>query len=290
MLFNVMRKIMLVSGLFFVFATTFAQAEVWTNYNIMTFNIRYDNPEDGLNNWKFRKKNVVNLIRFQEVDVLGLQEVLSNQLREMSGQLQEYAVIGVGREDGKEKGEYSPILYKKNKFTLIKSGYFWLSETPEKPSKGWDAACERIATWAQFKVKETGEKFFVLNTHFDHIGTIAREESVKLIQKKTAELSQGLPQIVMGDFNAVPESSVVQGIVNPTKDSKLFDSKKLASLVYGPDWSFHEFGKIPFAERALIDYVFISENIKVLKYGVLAETLNKCFLSDHAPVLVKVSL
>ena len=96
--------------------------------------------------------------------------------------------------------------------------------------------------------------------------------------------------IVMGDFNAVPESSVVQGIVNPTKDSKLFDSKKLASLVYGPDWSFHEFGKIPFAERPLIDYVFISENIKVLKYGVLAETLNKCFLSDHAPVLVKVSL
>ena len=107
---------MLVSGLFFVFATTLAQTKVRTNLNVMTFNIRYDNPDDGLNNWKFRKKNVVNLIRFQEVDVLGLQEVLSNQLREMSGQLQEYAVIGVGREDGKEKGEYSPILYKKNKY------------------------------------------------------------------------------------------------------------------------------------------------------------------------------
>ena len=204
--------------------------------------------------------------------------------------MQEYTAIGVGREDGKEKGEYSPILFKKDKFTLIKSGYFWLSQTPEKPSKGWDAACERIATWAQLKDKATGKKFFVLNTHFDHIGTIARQESVKLIQNKTAELSEGLPQIVMGDFNANPESSVVQEIISPTKAITLLDSKKIASLVYGPDWSFHDFGRIPFEDRPLIDYIFISKNIKVLKYAVLAETLNENFLSDHAPVLVKVSL
>lgn len=267
-----MRKIMIISGLLFGFVTAVGQTKIRTDLNIMTFNIRYDNPDDGLNNWKFRKESAIKLIRFQEVDVLGAQEVLSNQLKEMATQLQEYAAIGVGREDGKEKGEYSPILYKKDKFTLIKSGYFWLSETPEKPSKGWDAACERIATWAQLKDKATGKKFFVLNTHFDHIGTVAREESVKLIQSKTAELSEGLPQIVMGDFNADPKSGVVQGIIRPTKAIALFDSKKSASLVYGPDWSFHDFGRIPFAERPLIDYIFISKNVKVLKYGVLAET------------------
>lgn len=285
-----MRKIVIISGLLFGFVTAVAQTKAHTDLNIMTFNIRYDNPDDGLNNWKFRKESAIKLIRFQEVDVLGAQEVLSNQLKDMSTQLQEYVAIGVGREDGEEKGEYSPILYKKDKFILLKSGYFWLSETPEKPSKGWDAACERIATWAQLKDKATGKKFFVLNTHFDHIGAVAREESVKLIQRKTVELSEGLSQIVMGDFNANPESSVVQGIIRPTNAITLFDSKKRASLVYGPDWSFHDFGRIPFAERPLIDYIFISKNIKVLKYDVLAETVNEYFLSDHTPVLVRVSL
>lgn len=285
-----MKKIMIIPGLLLGFVTAVAQVKARTDLNVMTFNIRYDNPDDGLNNWKFRKESAIKLIRFQEVDVLGAQEVLSSQLKEMTTQLQEYAVIGVGREDGNEKGEYSPILYNKDKFTLLKSGYFWLSQTPEKPSKGWDAACERIATWAQLKDKVTAKKFFVLNTHFDHIGKVAREESVKLILNKTSELSEGLTQIVMGDFNANPESSVVQGIVRPTNSISLFDSKKMASLVYGPDWSFHDFGRIPFAERPLIDYIFISKNIKVLKYGVLAETVNNYFLSDHTPVLVKVSL
>jgi endonuclease/exonuclease/phosphatase family metal-dependent hydrolase len=285
-----MRKIMIISGFLFVFVTAVAQTKDRTDLNMMTFNIRYGNPDDGLNNWKFRKESVIKLIQFQEVDVLGAQEVLSSQLKEITTQLQEYAAIGVGREDGKEKGEYSPILYKKDKFTLLKSGYFWLSQTPEEPSKGWDAACERIATWAQLKDKATGTKFFVLNTHFDHIGAVAREESVKLILNKTAELSEGLPQIVMGDFNAKPESSVVQGIVRPINAIGLFDSKKRALLVYGPDWSFHDFGRIPFAERPLIDYIFISKNITVLKYGVLAETVDEYFLSDHTPVLVKVSL
>lgn len=285
-----MRIKSFIFGLMLLCFVANAQTKGRLDLNIMTFNIRYDNPDDGLNNWKFRKENVIKAIRFQDVDVFGGQEVLSNQLKEMAEQLQEYSVIGVGREDGKEKGEYSPILFKKDTFTLIKSGYFWLSKTPEKPSKGWDAACERIATWVQLKDKATGKRFFVLNTHFDHIGTIARQESVKLIQNKTAELSEGLPQIVMGDFNANPESTVVQEIVRPTNVIVLLDSKKTASLVYGPDWSFHDFGRIPFTKRPLIDYIFISKNIKVLKYAVLVETVNENFLSDHAPVLVKVSL
>ncbi len=281
---------MIVSGLFFALVTATAQTKARTDLNIMTFNIRYDNPDDGVNNWKFRKEKIIKAIRFQEIDVLGAQEVLSNQLKEMSGQLQEYAAIGVGREDGKEKGEYSPILFKKDRFKRIKSGYFWLSQTPEKPSKGWDAACERIATWVQLKDKTTGKKFFVLNTHLDHIGTIARQESVKLIRSKTNELSEGLPQMILGDFNASPESIVVQGMLSPTNAIVLLDSKKAASLVYGPNWSFHDFGRIPLTERPLIDYIFTSKNIKVLSYTILDESLNGFFLSDHTPVVVKVSL
>jgi endonuclease/exonuclease/phosphatase family metal-dependent hydrolase len=258
--------------------------------NVMTFSIRYDNPDDNLNNWKYRKEEAVKLIRSEKIDILGAQEVLVNQLKDISKKLPEYAVIGVGREDGKEKGEFSPIFYKKDKFTVVKSGYFWLSETPEKPSKGWDAVCERIATWAEFKDDITGKKVFVLNTHFDHIGTVARKESVALIKQKVALLSTGLPQVIMGDFNAEPESSVIKKMLVATDSITLFDSKSVASKVYGSDWTFNGFGTIPIKERKIIDYIFVNNEISVNKYYVSAETLNGVFLSDHAPVFIKVSL
>src|SRR6478609_7164377 len=249
---NSMKKMILALGIFFAVANTNAQTKVQSNLNIMTFNIRYDNPGDGSNSWQFRKENAMNMIRFYDIDILGMQEVLVNQLKDMTNGLPKYVAIGVGREDGKEKGEYSPILYNKDKFTLIKSGYFWLSQTPEKPSKGWDAACERIATWVQLKDKTTGKKLFVLNTHFDHIGEVARRESVNLIKTKIAQLSEGLPQIMMGDLNAKPDSSVIQSLLTTDKLLSLLDSKKMASMVYGPSWSFHDFGKIPYKERPLI--------------------------------------
>ena len=256
----------------------------------MTFNIRYDNPSDGVNNWQYRKDNVLKMIRFNEVDILGMQEVLVNQLKDITGQLKEYNSFGVGREDGKEKGEYSPILYRKNKFVLVKSGYFWLSQTPDKPSKGWDAACERIATWVLLKEKNTGKKVFIMNTHFDHIGEVARRESVNLIKVKSVQLSEGLPQIFMGDLNSDPESSVLNSLLTAEKSIAFLDSKKIASVVYGPNWTFHDFGKIPFKDRPLIDYILVNKEVSVQKYGVLAENLNETFLSDHAPVFIKISL
>lgn len=258
--------------------------------NVMTFNIRYDNPDDNLNNWKYRKEEAVKLILSEKIDILGAQEVLVNQLKDISKKLPEYAVIGVGREDGKEKGEFSPIFYKKGKFTVVKSGYFWLSKTPEKPSKGWDAVCERIATWAEFKDNITGKKVFVLNTHFDHLGTVARKESVALIKQKVALLRTGLPQVIMGDFNAEPESSVIKKMLVATDSITLFDSKSVASKVYGSDWTFNGFGTIPIKERKIIDYIFVNKEISVNKYYVSAETVNGVFLSDHAPVFIKVSL
>lgn len=257
---------------------------------VMTFNIRYDNPDDNLNNWKHRKEEVVKLIHSKKIDILGAQEVLVNQLKDISKKLPEYNVIGVGREDAKEKGEFSPIFYKKDKFTVVKSGYFWLSETPGKPSKGWDAVCERIATWAEFKDKVTGKKLFVLNTHFDHIGTVARRESVALIKEKAALLGTGLPQVIMGDFNAEPESTVVKQMLVATDSITLFDTKALASKEYGPDWTFNGFGEIPIKERKIIDYIFVNRDINVQKHYVSAETINGAFLSDHAAVFVKIYL
>jgi endonuclease/exonuclease/phosphatase family metal-dependent hydrolase len=284
-----MKKIIFALGIFFTITNANAQTKAQSDLNIMTFNIRYDNPGDGSNSWQYRKENTIKMIRFNEVDILGMQEVLAHQMKDFTVNLTEYAAVGVGREDGKEKGEYSPILYNKNKFTLIKSGYFWLSETPEKPSKGWDAACERIATWVQLKDKATGKKLFVLNTHFDHIGEVARRESVNLIRTKIIQLSEGIPQIMMGDLNATPDSSVIQLLLTADKSLSLLDSKKMASIVYGPNWSFHDFGKIPYKDRPLIDYILATKGITVHKYGVFAETLNDLFLSDHAPVFINIS-
>jgi endonuclease/exonuclease/phosphatase family metal-dependent hydrolase len=285
-----MKRIIFVLGVFLIITVSTAQSKTGLDLNIMTFNIRYDNPNDGANNWKIRKENAINMIRFNEVDILGMQEVLVNQLNDITGSLKEYNSVGRGREDGKEKGEYSPILFKKSKFELVKSGYFWLSQTPDKPSKGWDAACERIATWVILKDKSTGKRVFVLNTHFDHVGEVARRESVNLIRTQMAQLSDGLPQIMMGDLNADPESSVVKSLLTADKSIALLDSKKIASVVYGPNWTFHDFGKIAFKDRQLIDYILVNREVAVLKYGVLAETLNETFLSDHAPVFIKGSL
>lgn len=257
--------------------------------NVMSFNIRYDNPEDSLDNWKFRKDRAANAVRFYDVDVLGTQEVLHNQLEDLKQRLPEYGVVGVGREDGKEKGEYSALWYKKNRFDLLDSGYFWLSETPEVPgSKGWDGACERIASWAKLKDKTSGKEFFALNTHLDHVGVVARREGISLMLDRVHQLSGGLPVIVTGDFNSEPESDVIKHVTDPANPEHLTDARLASPVVYGPAWSFHDFGKIPYQHRPLIDYVFVRNGFDVLRYGVLAETENEAFLSDHAPVLVTV--
>lgn len=257
--------------------------------NVMSFNIRYDNPEDSLDNWEYRKDRAARAIRFYDVDILGTQEVLHNQLVDLQERLPGYGVVGVGREDGKEKGEYSALWYKKDRFTLLDSGYFWLSETPEVPgSKGWDGACERIASWAKLKDKASGKEYFALNTHLDHVGVVARREGVTLILDKVNELSNGLPVIVTGDFNSEPESDVIKHVTDAANPEHLTDSRSVSPLVYGPAWSFHDFGKIPYDRRPLIDYVFVRNGLEVLRYGVLAETENEAFLSDHAPVLVSL--
>jgi endonuclease/exonuclease/phosphatase family metal-dependent hydrolase len=256
--------------------------------NVMTFNIRYDNPEDSLNNWQYRKEVVAGIIRERDVDILGTQEVLVNQLNDLKTRLPEYATIGVGRFDGKEAGEYSAIFYKKEKFEEVKSGNFWLSETPEiAGSKGWDGACERIATWAILKEKSTGKSLFFINTHLDHVGKMARSEGVKLLMERAETLSESLPIIITGDFNSSPGSEVI-GLI--TQNGKFRDSRLLAPSTQLNEGTFHGFGHIPTEKRETIDYIFVSGEIVVKAYQVLPEKRNDLFLSDHNPVTVTIDL
>lgn len=259
--------------------------------NVMTFNIRLDVPSDSLNSWQYRKDNATEMVRMNDVDILGMQEVLFNQMNDLKERLPQYTAIGVGREDGADKGEFSPIFYKKDRFSAIESGTFWVSETPELAgSKGWDASYIRVATWAILKEKATGKEIFAINTHLDNDGLIARKEGGNLLLKKAEELGKGLPIVLTGDFNDTPQSEAIKNITDASKTNHLLDSKTIALKTSGTDWTFHNFGRLAESERPLIDYIFVSKQIKVQDYAVLPDTLNGTFVSDHKPVLSKITI
>lgn len=259
--------------------------------NVMSFNIRMDNPEDSLNNWKYRKDVAAQIIKDQNIDIVGTQEVLNNQLQDLLERLPDYNYIGVGREDGKQKGEYAALFYKKERFEEEDSGTFWLSETPDVAgSKGWDGACERVASWAVLKDKETGKKIFAINTHLDHVGETARQKGVTLLIDRTKELSNGLPVIITGDFNAERESGVIKHALDPNNSMQLFDSYAIASTTDNAKWTFHDFGKLPEEERPYIDYIFVNKSVIVDEYKVMDEKLNDIYLSDHCPIVAKLTI
>ena len=258
---------------------------------VMTYNIRMDNPGDGDNQWKFRKDLAAEMVKFHEVDIFGAQEVLHHQLTDLLDRLPEFAYVGVGREDGKTKGEYAPIFYRKDRFSVEKSGNFWLAEDMNAVGKkGWDAACERVATWAILKDKNTGKRLFFLNTHLDHVGKVARHEGALLVIGQAAKLSEGLPVIVTGDFNATPDDEPIQVLVNKSDERHLTHTRDLAELKYGPEWTFHDYGRIPMNERAWIDYIFVKGNFKVYSNGVITDTLNHLYPSDHCPVMSVIEI
>lgn len=247
---------------------------------IMTYNIKYDNVNDTVNNWNDRKSSMVELIVTEAPDVVGMQEVLHNQLNYLNEKLSGYDYVGVGREDGKQKGEYSPILYQKEKYELLKSNTFWLSKTPDQISVGWDAALERICTYALFKEKSTDKEFYVFNTHFDHRGDKARKKSVKLILKKIDEINtQDLPVVLMGDLNLSPEKKSIQYL-----SKKMTDGLEVAkSKNEGPSGTFNGFNlQDPITQR--IDYIF-TRGFSVSSYEHIDERLKSGkHISDHLPV------
>lgn len=259
---------------------------------VMTFNIRYDNPGDGVNAWPNRKDWVASLIRWHEADVVGVQEALRHQLTDLDTRLPGFARVGVGRSDGREKGEFSAILYRTDRVVLRDSGTFWLSPTPEVAgSKGWDAAIERIATWARFADRRTGCEWLQLNTHFDHIGEVARQESARLIRRRLSTLARGAAIVMTGDLNTEPThapyriltTEAITGATPPLLDA--FAVSRAGH--YGPTSSWNAFKAIEPDRR--IDYILVSPPVVVEKHAILPDMWDGRFPSDHLPVMATVS-
>lgn len=254
----------------------------------MTFNIRYDNPNDGLNAWPHRKEFVASMIRFHQVDIVGTQEGMHHQLVDLDNLLQEFEWIGVGRDAGDIKGEFSAIFYRSDRFEAIEEGTFWHSTTPEVPgSKGWDTAITRITTWIRLHDKVNDRSFITFNTHYDHIGRIARVESSKLILQKIHDLAEGDPVIFMGDLNTTEEEEPYKIITDPLRgpvNLQLYDGFYHSDHGHhGPISTWNGFERI-FPDRR-IDYIFVDSNFRVLQHGILADSSDGKFPSDHLPVV-----
>lgn len=282
-----MKKIIVCICLFISFGELFAQSEL----NVMTFNIRLNIKSDSLNAWPYRKDNLASQILYYEVHLLGVQEALHDQMMDLKERLPRYKYVGVGRDDGKEKGEYSAIFYDTARLIVLQSETFWLSETPTVPgSKSWDAAITRIVTWAKFIDKKTRKIFFAFNTHFDHIGQVARKESAKIMLQKVKEIAGNAPAIVTGDFNSKPSDEPVMVIVDKTNPLHLIDTKEISATPhYGPTGTFNAFQSKE-RDNDPIDHIFIKGKWKVLKHATISETWGGRFASDHFAVLAKVSL
>ena len=271
------KRILLLLFVCFNLTTTFSQTLI-----IGTFNLRYDNPKDSGNLWKDRAPVAAALIRFHQFDIVGTQEGLKNQLEDLQNNLPAYAYYGKGRDDGKSKGEHSAIFYKKEKFNVLDSGDFWLSEHSEQPGPGWDAKLNRICSWLKLKYKASGKTFYVFNVHYDHQGVQARIESSKLVLNKIKEIAGNATVIFTGDFNGNHQSEWYIYLKN---SGVLKDSYTLAADPYMNNGSFNGFSTNN-PSNDIIDHIFISNDLKVTRYGILTDTYHGKFPSDHYPVLV----
>lgn len=259
--------------------------------NVMSFNIRYNNPGDSMNAWPYRKEKVTSQVLFHRTHLLGVQEALHGQLEDMKDQLKAYKYVGVGRKDGKEQGEYSAIFYDTGRIQLLHTETFWLSEQTDVPGKkGWDAAFERVVTWAKFRDKKTKKVFYHFNTHFDHMGKIARKESARLLLSKINQIAGSHPVIVTGDFNAQPQEEPIQILTDSVNKQKLTDAKAVSRQPhYGPAGTFNAFGNKEIHDNP-IDYIFIRNGIRVKQHATLSQTWQGRFSSDHFPVLAVVEI
>ncbi|MFW6222165.1 MAG: endonuclease/exonuclease/phosphatase family protein [Bacteroidota bacterium] len=295
-----MKKLFLLTFLCLLVFFSCSTPEKDMSLDVISFNIRFNNPGDGINRWDNRKNMVAEYLQEQSADVIGMQEVLHNQITDLEKMLENYDYVGKGRDDGKSKGEYSPIFYQTENLSLLDYSQFWLSETPqETASIGWDAAITRIATWAHFQHKETGNDFYVFNTHFDHRGNVARQKSPGVIAKMITEIAGGKPVIVTGDFNIRKDAEyagldLYENLQNVFKEQAgLVNSQYISSAElplytstfngYQPDWE----------ERATenpIDHIYVSKHWNVDQYRIDHQVKDSIFISDHWPVVVSVNL
>lgn len=278
---NQSKKI--ICSVFFLLMSLFSPAQT---LKVMTYNIRLDVASDGENDWNHRKDYFASQIQFYEPDIFGVQEARPNQVIDITTALSQYDNVGIGRE-GIGKGESSNIFYKQERFKVKESNTFWLSETPNEISMGWDAACNRVCTYALFKDLKTKKMFWVFNTHLDHIGEDARTKGIQLILSKIKELNTNkYPVIFMGDFNSEPNEDRIIALKKVMNDCREVSVEK----PFGPSGTFNNFvHKEPVTK--LIDYIFISKNsiFKVQKYAVLSDSKNVRYPSDHLPVYVEIN-
>ena len=268
-------------GLLFASSLVFSQ-----DLKVMTYNIRLSVDSDKENSWNNRKQETMALMSYYHPDYFGVQEAIPQQMIDIKTNLKDYDFVGVGRDDGKNQGEYSAIFYDKSKLDVLKSGTFWLSETPEKPSKGWDAAYNRVCTYAFFKIKKTGKQFLAMNLHFDHVGDVARVNSAKLILEKIKKLNpKNVPLTLTGDFNLTDDSEPIK-IISKSLDNVFYHSKKKAH--YGSKGTFTGFD-INTIPQDRIDYIFV-KGFEVLSNRTINDRReNLLYPSDHFPILAEIN-
>jgi len=269
--------------IFFLFCLGAATHTYAQDMNVMTYNIRFDNPNDQNDSWERRKGLILEQLLFYEPVVFGIQEGMHHQVQYLDDSLPGYDYAGVGRDDGQTGGEYSAIYYDRSLFTLLKDHTFWLSETPGEPSVGWDAALERICTGVLLRHKKSRRQVWVFNTHFDHVGEQARRNSARLVVEKIEELNDGShPVVLMGDFNLEPDEKPIQLIA-----ARLKDARQVTEIrPFGPEGTYNGFQfNEPVTRR--IDYIFV-DGLDVIKYGVLSDPENLQYPSDHFPVMARV--
>ena len=253
--------------------------------HVMSWNIRYNNRRDGVNAWPRRKDWVAALIRDRRVDIAGLQEVLRGQLDDLQTRLPDMKVYGVGRDDGKSRGEHAPIFFRTDRFQLLNNGTFWLSRTPQRiASRDWDAAITRVASWVELRDRNSNQVFYVVNTHFDHVGETARVESARLLVKQLQTKFANHPVVLTGDFNTTPNSDPYKTLVGAGayRDSRTLSTEKPV----GPNSTWNGFRSI--TPNTRIDFVFVTTGIKVQQHITIDEQRDGRYPSDHLPVLTQI--
>jgi len=263
---------------------------------IMSFNIRWaeETSEDAQTTWDNRKKNVASMIRFHHMDIVGLQEPWISQVHDLELLLPEFAWYGIGIEDGQYKGPINAIFYRTSTFKLLDKGFFFLSNTPNEPSLGWDAKYPRGVSWIKLELKKDKKIFYFFNTHFDYHGQTARDESAYLLRDEIGKIALDKPFIVTGDFNLFPNlggKETYRILTQITeKGHPLVDAQRKTLFPHhGPTGTWSGF-KEPGQPGIKPDYIFVSENTTVISHGILSDTFDGQFPSDHLPVVAEIEI
>ena len=249
---------------------------------VMSYNIRMGTAKDGTNSWEYRYPATAMMIQDQKPDVFGVQEAFEFQIKFIEDNFTDYDSFGVGRDNGKAEGEFMSIFWNKKTVKMVKGGTFWLSETPEKPSLGWDAACKRTATWALMKDKNTGKMFYFVNTHLDHKGVEARKKGLELIVSRIDEINpKGYPMVLTGDFNIKPDNEALIGL-----EEKMQSARKIAPKTDN-NQTFNGWGKAK--SDMVIDYIYVSGFSACPEYHTVNEKYGQWkYISDHYPIYAKL--